>query len=272
MNEKLQKLENLIRSCGSCLIAYSGGVDSFFLAYVATRTLGDKALAVISDTPSLPRRELIDAISLAKKFNINLSIIKSNEFNNPQYLANPVNRCYFCKKDLFSEMSILAKLKGINTIFYGENADDTDDFRPGANAASEFNVRAPLKELGFTKADIRQISAQLGLPTANKPQMACLSSRIPYGEKVTPQKLKMIEESEYFLNELGLINCRVRHHEISGGHLARIEVSPSEMPKLFNPDIISKIALKLKELGYSYVTMDLLGYRRGSLNEIIKPA
>lgn len=266
---KLEQLRELIGSYGSCLVAYSGGVDSVFLARVARDVLGDKALAVIADSPSLPRRELAEALEIAEQFQIPVRVVKTDEFNNAEYLANPTNRCYFCKHELFTELAPLAKAEGFAVIAYGENASDVGDFRPGAQAAQEFQVRAPLKEAGLTKAEIREFSAQLGLPTADKPQMACLSSRIPYGETVTPEKLLMIEEAEAVLRDLGFYDVRVRHHELrnAASALARIEVGAAEMAKFLAEDVADRVAAALKKLGYAQVTLDLQGYRRGSLNE-----
>jgi pyridinium-3,5-biscarboxylic acid mononucleotide sulfurtransferase len=292
---KLDKLRMLFRSYGSCLVAYSGGVDSVFLARVAREVLGERAVAAIADSPSLPRRELQEALDLAAQMGLPVRLVRTAEFANPSYVANPIDRCYFCKHDMFEELAPLARAEGLAVIVYGENASDVGDFRPGAKAAAEFQVRAPLKEAGLTKQDIRDLSAQLGLPTADKPQMACLSSRIPYGEPVTLEKLKMIEEAEYVLRDLGFRDVRVRHHEMtlkinlqapppvpgSGRaatgapepetlvHLARIEVAPQEMPKFLTDGRPVKVAEALKKLGYAHVTLDLLGYRRGSVNEAI---
>ena len=265
---KLDQLQNLLRSYGSCLIAYSGGVDSVFLAFVARRALGEKSLAVLADSPSLPRRERDEAVSMAEKFGIPLRIVHTQEFNNPEYVANPDNRCYFCKHELFSHLEPLARAEHFQVIAYGENASDLGDFRPGAKAAGEFSVRAPLKEVGLTKAEIRTYSAQFGLPTADKPQMACLSSRVPHGEQVTPAKLSMIEQAEYVLRDLGFYDLRVRHHELgpAGKPLARIEVGPEELPKFVSDGVSAKVAEALKKIGYAHVTLDLQGYRRGSLN------
>jgi pyridinium-3,5-biscarboxylic acid mononucleotide sulfurtransferase len=267
--EKLERLRDLIRALDSCVVAYSGGVDSVFLARVCREVLGSRSLAVIADSPSLPRRELAEALELAQTFEIPVRVVGTREFDNPGYLSNPTNRCYFCKHELFSELAPIARAEGFAAIVYGENASDIGDFRPGSQAAAEFQVRAPLKEAGLTKADIRELSAQLGLPTADKPQMACLSSRIPYGEAVTVEKLEMIECAENCLRDLGFYDVRVRHHELKVGALARIEVGPTEMTRLLTNGAAAQVAEGLRQAGYMHVTMDLLGYRRGSGNEMI---
>lgn len=288
---KMERLRVLLRSYGSCLVAYSGGVDSAFLALVAHQELGARALAVIADSPSLPRRELGEALELAARCGFAVRVVHTGEFANPNYLANPVNRCYFCKTELFHVLAPLARAEGFAVIAYGENASDIGDFRPGAQAAAEFAVCAPLKEAGLTKAEIREWSAALGLPTADKPQMACLSSRVPYGEAVTPEKLRMIEQAENVLRDLGFHDVRVRHHELGANvesvnrlagkpdgaataqrgngatALARIEVGPAELRRFLEDGLAERAAAALKQIGYAHVTVDLLGYRRGSLNE-----
>jgi uncharacterized protein len=271
--QKSKHLQEIIRSYGSCLVAYSGGVDSVFLAKICHDLLGDKSLAVIADSPSLPRRELEEAVELGRAFSFPVRVIQTNEFDNPEYLANPTNRCYFCKHELFTGLVPIARSEGFSTIAYGENASDVGDFRPGATAAAEFAIRAPLKEAGLLKAEIRQLSAQLGLPTADKPQMACLSSRIPTGEAVTTAKLSMVEQAENVLRDLGFVNVRVRHHElpaaaaVAGAEpipraLARIEVGSSELLRFADSATGDKIETRLRSLGYHHVTIDLKAYHR----------
>jgi pyridinium-3,5-biscarboxylic acid mononucleotide sulfurtransferase len=272
LTDKNQQLRELVRSFGSCLVAYSGGVDSVFLARVCRDELGERSLAVIADSPSLPRRELAEALELANRYAIPVRVVKTREFENAEYLANPVNRCYFCKFELFTELIPIARQERLATIVYGENSSDLGDVRPGAKAAAEYNVRAPLKEVGLTKLEIRELSAELGLPTADKPQMACLSSRIPYGESVTPEKLRMIETAENCLRDLGFRDVRVRHHELGHGALARIELGAAEIPKLLADGANGQVALALREAGYLHVVLDLLGYRRGGGNEVIPVA
>ncbi|HVM60118.1 MAG TPA: ATP-dependent sacrificial sulfur transferase LarE [Verrucomicrobiae bacterium] len=281
MASKLDQLRSVLRSCGRTLVAYSGGVDSVFLAKVAHDELGRDALAVIADSPSLPRREFQEALDLGRKFGFPVQVISTHEMADENYTSNPANRCYFCKTELFGKLADTAKREGWQTIVYGENASDAGDYRPGAVAAREYKVRAPLKEVGMTKAEIRELSAKLGLPTATKPQMACLSSRIPYGEPVTDEALKMIEAAENVLRDAGFHEIRVRHHNMGSSNsetrnskccLARIEVGADDFVRLVDGNARESVTRALKKIGYAHVTLDLQGYRRGSANEIfVKP-
>ena len=267
--EKLSRLRTLLADYGSCIVAYSGGVDSVFLSRVAYEVLGDRALAVIADSPSLPRRELDEALRLGREFGFPVEVVATAEFADPRYLENPGNRCYFCKHALFAELMPIARTRGFAVVAYGENASDIGDHRPGGQAAAEFAVRAPLKEAGLNKSEIRALSAEMGLPTADKPEMACLSSRIPTGEVVTVAKLRMVEAAEYLLKDLGFHDVRVRHHELPGplatskpGYLARIEVGPGELTRFLESGNADRTQVSLKEIGYQYVTVDLAPYRR----------
>ncbi len=261
LQEKYDNLQHVFREMGSALVAMSGGVDSVVVAKVACDVLGNRALAVTADSPSLPRRELDTTLKLAHDFNIYHRIVQTNEFQDDRYVANPANRCYFCKDELFSQLDSLLAEEDIGWVCYGENLDDRGDYRPGGMAAQEHRVRAPLKEAGFDKNDVRSLARYFGLPIWDKPASACLASRIPYGQQVTPEKLAQVEEAENYLSELGFRQFRVRHH----GEIARIEIDPQQMPKLLECAI--PVNTRLKELGFMYVAMDLTGYRRGSLNE-----
>ena len=205
-------------------------------------------------------------MALANQFGFSVEVVRPREFENEEYLSNPVNRCFFCKHELFTTLEPLARERGVRVLVYGENASDVGDHRPGSKAAAEFQVRAPLKEIGLTKAEIRDLSAQFGLPTAEKPQLACLSSRIPYGERVTPEKLRMIEEAENWLRDLGFRDVRVRHHE---GGVARIEVAPEDVARLRAGEFEEELRARIAAIGYSEIEVDPQGYRRGSLNESV---
>jgi len=250
----------------SIIIAYSGGVDSALLAYAASRTLGDQAVCVTADSPSYPDRHRQMAVSLARDFGFRHEIIRTAEMERPEYRANPANRCYFCKHELYTHLSALALERGIPVIADGSNADDRGDYRPGRQAAREFGVRSPLDEADLTKEEIRELSRRAGLPTWDEPASACLSSRIPYFSEVTDEKLRMIESAEAVLRGLGFRICRVRHHDT----IARLEFGPEEMAHAIDPEIAATIDRELRQLGYAHVTLDLRGYRLGSLNEALR--
>lgn len=261
LEAKYQRLRAILADMGGVVIGMSGGVDSVLLASVACEVLGDRALAITADSPSLPRRELKEAEELAQRIGIRHRAIKTEEVKDPHYAANPVNRCYYCKSELFTQLDQLAHEMGFRWVTYGENFDDGGDHRPGSVAAGEHGVRAPLKEAGLTKAEIRALAQQLELPVWDKPAFACLASRFPYGSKITPEKLAQVEAAEDLLWDLGIRQFRVRHH----GDIARIEVEREQMPKLL--DHADWIVEKYRQIGFTFVAMDLAGYRRGSMNQ-----
>src|SRR4051794_17781907 len=259
---KEQALRDALASLDSVIVAYSGGVDSAYLAYVASRTLGERAVAVTADSPSYPERHRALAIRIAHDFGLRHEIIKTSELENPEYRANPANRCYFCKHELYTHLSRLATARRA-VVVDGNNADDRGDYRPGRQAAREFGVRSPLDDVNLTKSEIRELSHRAGLPTWDEPASACLSSRIPYHSEVTDEKLRTIERSEQAVRALGFRVFRVRHHD----DLARVEIARDEMPRAFEAETAAAIVRELKAAGYRYVTIDLQGYRLGSLNE-----
>src|SRR3954469_11952888 len=259
---KERALGEALASLDSVIVAYSGGVDSAYLAYIASRTLGDRAIAVTADSPSYPERHRALAIRIAKDFGLRHEVIKTSELDNPDYRANPSNRCYFCKHELYTHLSRLAAARRA-VVVDGNNADDRGDYRPGRQAAREFGVRSPLDDVNLTKSEIRELSHRAGLPTWDEPASACLSSRIPYHTEVTDEKLRTIERAEAVVRGLGFKVFRVRHHD----ELARIEIAKSEMPRAFEAETAAAIVRELKAAGYRYVTIDLQGYRLGSLNE-----
>ena len=259
MNEKLAQLQAQLRAHAPLVIAYSGGVDSACLLAEAHATLGAQALGVIADSPSLPRQALADALALAEKIGAAVEVIRTEEFANPEYTANPVNRCYFCKAELFTKLDALAAARGFRAIAYGENADDMRQVRPGRQAAAEFSILAPLRDAGFTKAEIRTHSRALGLPTADAPAQPCLSSRIPHGTPVTTAALAMIEQGEAWVRSLGFRVFRVRHLADPGAAVrARVQIAPEEMARL--PKVAAQIAAGLHAIGYAAVEIDPAGY------------
>ncbi len=266
MKEKLEKLKDILKKMDSVLIAYSGGVDSTFLLKVAKDTLGEKVIAVTALSPTYPKEEFEQAEKMAKEMGVKHIVIETHELENPNFVNNPPRRCYYCKKELFSKLKKLANQNGIRWVADGSNFDDTKDFRPGMEASKELDIRSPLKEAELTKLDIRQLSKQMGLPTWNKPSFACLSSRFPYGTKINREDLARVEEAERFLKKLGLSQVRVRHHT----NIARIEVPGEEIAKLVEDSYRVKIVKKFKNLGYTYITVDLEGYRSGSMNEVLQ--
>jgi uncharacterized protein len=269
MIDKERALSDTLASLGSVIVAYSGGADSAYLAFVAHRTLGERAVAVTADSPSYPERHRQLAIQIARDFGLRHEIIQTNELERPEYRANPSNRCYYCKHELYTHLSRIATGRGA-VIVDGNNADDRGDYRPGRQAAREFGVRSPLDEVDLTKDEIRELSRRAGLPSWDEPASACLSSRIPYHTEVTDEKLRTIERAEQALRALGFRLFRVRHHD----DLARIEIARVEMPRALEPDVAAAIVRALKEVGYKYVSLDLQGYRTGSLNEglFLRPA
>ena len=265
LEQKLVELKQLLESIGSVVIAFSGGVDSTFLSKVAFDVLGDNALAVTATSATYPQVEFKEAKQLAKDIGIRHEIIVSEELDIPEFSSNPPNRCYYCKGELFSKLREIADQHGFTHVADGTNADDVYDHRPGLQAAAEQGVRSPLKESNLTKSDIRELSQRMNLPTWNKPSFACLASRFPYGSTITREKLTIVDEAERFLRELGIQQLRVRHHD----QIARIEVSLEDMGKFISDGIREQIVEKFKELGYTYVTLDLNGYRTGSMNEVL---
>ena len=264
--EKLEKLKEYIRGLGSLAVGFSSGVDSALLLFVAHEVLGDKVIAVTEADSAMPKRELEEAKAFCKERGIRHILCTVNPFKDNEYKFNGPDRCYFCKRGIFSEIKRIAAENGIEYVAEGSNMDDLGDYRPGLRAVEELNVESPLREAGLTKADIRAISKVLGLPTWSKPAYACLATRLVYGEEITEEKLRMIEQAEQFLIEHGFLQERVRMH----GNLARIEVPAKDIPLLAGEEIREELYKRFKEIGFMYVTLDMRGYQMGSMNETLK--
>ena len=262
---KYEKLKQILGEMGKVLVAFSGGVDSSLLLKTAQDVLGGGILAVIASSATYPEEEQQEAVKLAEFWGVRYRIIHTDELDNPEFVKNPPTRCYFCKNELFSRLKEMGEAEGIPYVCDGANKEDLGDFRPGSEAAKELGIRSPLQEAGLVKAEIREISKWLGLSTWNKPSLACLSSRFPYGTEIDLDSLKQIAQAEAYLRSQGFKQVRVRHH----GQIARIEVESEEIERLLDPDFRRTLAVRLKSYGYSYVTVDLEGYRTGSMNETL---
>jgi len=265
LNAKSQRLQEQLRGLGRLLVAYSGGVDSAFLAWAAHRELGENMLAVLADSPSLARSQMHDAVAFAQELSIPLTIIQTLEMERPEYRQNDASRCFFCKDELFTVMEEFRSQNEFDIIVYGVNADDQGDYRPGQQAARQHRVAAPLLDAGLTKQDIRELARLAGLRVWDKPASACLSSRIEYGRPVTPEALHVVEQGEEALRQMGFRQFRVRHH----GDIVRLEIAREELPRALTLEMAVEFTRIFKALGFSYVTLDLEGFRSGSMNVVL---